>query len=72
MCGHSYEDHHLGLVADPRLVEVIGPYVPDQCDYFGFNEHAGLDEDGNNHCHNYVDKEDPNPAMKAEWKGTVR
>jgi hypothetical protein len=30
-------------------------YVPEECEFFGFNETGGLDAEGNNHCQYYQD-----------------
>jgi hypothetical protein len=33
------------------------PYVPQECEFYGCNEYGGLDEDGNPHCGQYIDKD---------------
>ena len=30
-------------------------YIPQECEFYGFNEMGGLDAEGNEHCHKYVD-----------------
>ncbi len=72
MCGHSYEDHHLGMVLNPEALAVMGPHLPQECAFFGTNEDAGLDEHGEDHCLQYVDAQDPDPDTRAGWKGTAR
>jgi hypothetical protein len=72
MCGHSYEDHHLGIVLNPEAYAVMGPHLPDECEFFGSNEDGGLDENGNEHCHRYVDAEEPDPEVRNTWVGTRR
>ena len=72
MCGHAYHDHHCSMVMSPEIAAVVGSVGPDQCEYFGFNETAGLDEDSKKHCHNYVDADDPDPEVIKNWKGTRR
>jgi hypothetical protein len=72
MCGHSYEDHHLGVVLNPEAYAVMGLYLPQECEFFGSNEDGGLDENGEYHCFAYVDGEDPDPEVRARWKGTAR
>lgn len=64
VCGHSYEDHHLGLIMNSEILAEIReqepnhpPYLPQECEYFGCNETGGLDTDGNIHCDNYQDKD---------------
>lgn len=72
LCGHSYEDHHLGAVANPEAYAVMGPHLPQECEFFGFDENGGLDEHGQLHCERYVDAEDPDPDARASWEGTRR
>jgi hypothetical protein len=72
LCGHSYEEHHLGVVANPEAAAVIGDYLPQECEFFGFNENGGLDENGNEHCRHYVDTEDPDSVHRSQWQGTRR
>ena len=72
LCGHSYEDHHLGMIANPEAYKIMGAYLPQECLYFGCNETGGLDENGDSHCHGYTDKDDPNKEELARWKGTRR
>jgi hypothetical protein len=72
LCGHSYEDHHLGMVLNPEAHAVMGPYLPEECEFFGSNEDGGLDEQGQDHCWRYVDSEEPDPELRAGWKGTSR
>lgn len=58
VCGHSWEDHHLGMVIDQSKVQTTGGpenYVPQECEFYGSNEDAGLDTDGNDHCWRYRD-----------------
>lgn len=31
-------------------------YIPQECEYYGFNETGGLDADGKPHCDHYLDK----------------
>lgn len=65
VCGHSWEQHHLGMVV--RLGSVLTEdgvregYIPQECEAFGFNEMGGLDEDGNVHCFGYRDTLDNPP-----------
>ena len=55
-CGHSWEDHHLGIVLNSEYAEATKEgYVPQECEYYGFNEMGGLDEEGSDHCNRYVD-----------------
>jgi hypothetical protein len=72
MCGHRYEDHHLGMVLNPEAYAVMGPHLPEECEFFGSNEDGGLDENGDEHCHRYVDADDPDPAARSTWTGTKR
>jgi hypothetical protein len=56
-CGHSWEKHHLCLVAPKEYVDATGEgYLPCECEYYGCNESGGLDADGNSHCHAYRDE----------------
>ena len=56
-CGHSWEDHHLGWILNEDTIKELPPdhppYVPQECEYYGCNETGGLDDEGNDHCHNY-------------------
>lgn len=72
MCGHSYEDHHLVMVLNPEACAVLGPYLPEECEFFGSNEDGGLDENGAEHCTRYIDSEEPDPEARSSWKGTSR
>lgn len=66
-CGHSWDDHHLGVVMnEDYLRDTQEAYLPEECEYHGCNEMGGLDEDGNDHCHRYVDEMDD----ELRWKGT--
>ena len=56
MCGHSWHDHHLGIVMRQDYADETGEsYIPQECEFYGFNEMGGLDAEGNEHCHKYVD-----------------
>src|SRR3990167_1307440 len=59
ICGHSWEDHHLGMVVRlGRYLTTDGHReysIPQECEYFGCNEDGGLDADGNPHCFGYQD-----------------
>lgn len=56
VCGHSWEDHHLGMVLNDVYFEATGEsYVPQECEYYGHNETGGLDAEGKDHCHRYRD-----------------
>ena len=72
LCGHSYEDHHISMVLNREALAVMGPHMPEECEYFGCNETGGLDEHGNPHCERYVDAEDPDPERRASWESTRR
>ena len=72
LCGHCYEDHHIGMVLNPEAAAVMGPFLPEECEFFGCNETGGLDEKGEDHCARYVDAADPDEAVRARWEGTRR
>lgn len=56
ICGHSWESHHLGIVMNSEYAEATNEaYVPQECEFFGFNEMGGLDAEGNKHCSSYKD-----------------
>ena len=58
-CGHSWEDHHLGMVMQLKYIEETKEfYIPQECEHFGCNEMGGLDAEGNEHCGSYVDSLD--------------
>lgn len=55
-CGHSWEDHHLGMVLNVNYFrQTKEPYVPQECEHYGFNEDGGMDDQGNFHCGQYED-----------------
>lgn len=71
LCGHSHEDHHGGMVMNPKYYDETGEWrSPGECEYFGCNEWGGLDPKGDPHCGDYVDRDDPDPSRRAEWDGT--
>ena len=72
LCGHEVNSHHCCCVMNKEAYEVMGPILPDTCCAYGSNEDEGLDENGNDHCFGYVDKDDPDPARVARWVGTKR
>lgn len=56
ICGHHWEDHHLGVVMNE--LETTGgreAYIPQECEAYGFNETGGLDNEGKDHCFGYRD-----------------
>lgn len=56
VCGHSWQDHHLGMVMNDEYRESTGEsYVPEECEFYGFNETGGLHSDGSIHCMSYKD-----------------
>lgn len=56
ICGHSWEDHHLGMVLRIEYVDATHEgYIPQECCFFGSNEDGGLDAEGNDHCFGYRD-----------------
>jgi hypothetical protein len=56
ICGHDWDDHHLGCVGNARYFEETKEsYVPQECEYYGWNEAGGLDLEGKSHCHSYRD-----------------
>ena len=62
-CGHSWEDHHLGMVMRTEYIEDTKEiYIPQECEFFGCNEDGGKDAEGNPHCDGYID------SMEAPWK----
>ena len=56
ICGHTWENHHLGVVLNEDYRNATGEaYLPQECEAFGFNETGGLDAEGKDHCHKYRD-----------------
>lgn len=61
VCGHSWEDHHLGMVMNPEYYEQTREaYVPQECEVYGFNETGGMKYDETagewrDHCDSYRD-----------------
>ena len=63
VCGHSWEEHHLGWVLNTEyLQQTKEGYIPQECEHYGFNEAGGLmpDADGEwvDHCGSYIDQLD--------------
>ena len=62
VCGHPWNEHHLSVVMRADRVMTDGGregYIPEECEFYGFNENGGLDLDGNEHCRGYRDTLDP-------------
>ena len=63
VCGHPWQDHHLGVVMNPVYFKATGEfYVPQECEHYGCNENGGMMPDPNNpdgewieHCGSYED-----------------
>ena len=58
ICGHSWQDHHLGMVATMTGSETDGGqeyYIPQECEYYGCNEDGGFGPQGEAHCNHYLD-----------------
>ena len=59
ICGHSWEDHHHGAVLNPDYPSddhaqgIHAGWLAEECEYYGFNEWGGLDNEGNKHCQRY-------------------
>jgi hypothetical protein len=62
-CGHAFDEHHLGAIANEASLAQLPtghpPYVAQECEYYDCNEGGGMGPDGRDHCHHYVDREDP-------------
>lgn len=58
-CGHIWDDHHLGVALGPGYPEY---YLPQECEFYGWNEAGGLDADGHPHCFQYEDDPDAKPG----------
>lgn len=61
ICGHSWEDHHLMLVARQAYVDATHEgYIPGECEAYGSNECGGLmpglDGEWIDHCRGYRDQ----------------
>ena len=62
ICGHSWKEHHLGIVLKQSYIDATGEgYIPQECEFYGCNEDGGLKynpetEEYQEHCFNYVDK----------------
>lgn len=69
ICGHQWTDHYLVMVEDPEDVVFSGPsQSPHECEFYGRNEKAGLDDAGQPHCFSYVDRDDPDPIRHVRWR----
>ena len=56
VCGHKWDDHHLGIVLNPDYSDQTQEgYLPGECEAHGFNETGGLGPDGEYHCFCYHD-----------------
>lgn len=66
VCGHSWTEHHLGVVMNEVWLQATGEqFIPEECEHFGFNERGGLDAEGNNHCQYYQDSGTSCPSGKS-------
>jgi len=62
-CGHPWDQHHLGIVANIEcLKQTKEEYVPQECEHYGCNELGGMMPDPKNkngewiyHCGGYED-----------------
>lgn len=67
ICGHKYNDHHLCFVMNQDYFnDTNEAYLPQECEFYSFNEGGGLDEVGNSHCHTYIDSMVPNAQVQWE------
>lgn len=56
ICGHTWQDHHLGIVLNEDYLNKVGEsYLPEECEFYGFDEMGGKDADGHIHCDKYRD-----------------
>jgi len=72
LCGHDQHEHHGGMILNEEAYKIMGPRLPQECEYFGCNEDGGFDELGEDHCSSYVDKDNPDEELKKSWQGTKR
>lgn len=60
-CGHSWEDHHLGLVLNEDYRQATGEiYFPQECEFDQFEGISGPDDCG---CQRYRDA-----LLELNWK----
>jgi len=63
-CGHSWEDHHCGIVLNEEYYRATGEvFVPQECEFYGCNELGGCMPNPDNsegawvlHCETYEDR----------------
>lgn len=61
VCGHAWNEHHLGMVMNQQYIEDTQEgYIPQECEFYGFNEVGGLKYDETKasweqHCSSYKD-----------------
>lgn len=60
VCGHPWDEHHLGIVMNNEYYDATHEaYVPEECEHYGFNEMGGRMPTSNgrwvNHCQSYRD-----------------
>ena len=66
VCGHKWDDHHLGCVMNREYGKATGEaYVPEECEHYGFNEVGGMEFNPTtgrwtDHCYSYKDTRAPN------------
>jgi hypothetical protein len=69
-CGHAFAEHHLGAIANEDCLAQLPPshppYRAQECEYYDCNEGGGMGPDGRDHCHSYVDRDDPAQLRAAE------
>lgn len=59
VCGHSWEQHHLGIVMNQEYIDKTHEgYIPQECQHYGFNETGGqqfVNGEWVDHCYQYRD-----------------
>jgi hypothetical protein len=69
-CAHAFEDHHLGFILNEDVLRDLPaghpPYRAQECEYYDCNEGGGMGPDGYDHCHRYVDRDDPAALTREE------
>lgn len=69
VCGHQWEEHHLGMVARSEATETNDApkgYIPQECEHFWSDEMGGLDDEGNPNGSGYRDTLDTQEPRASE------
>jgi hypothetical protein len=69
-CGHTFEQHHTSAIVNQGVLASLPPghppYIAEECCAYDFNEGSGMGPDGRDHCHRFIDRDDPSAVAHNE------